>query len=175
MGSIKVGSTAIKKVYVGSNAIKKVYVGSTLIWSSFNGVSGSLSTFAAIKAAMQAGGWIYWTESNFPATTKTVKTVTDSNGIVWTLTMAARDTYGVYYHTLKKGDTGMPGDVGGSVRSQYSSATDTGAPLGMAPSDDGAVFLYKVSRNSVGDYSYEITKTTVSDDGSSSSSQVFKP
>lgn len=175
MGSIYIGSTKIKKIYVGSTAIKKVYVGSTLIWSSFNGISGNLSTFAEIKAAMQAGGWIYWTETNFPATTKTVKTVTDSTGVVWTLTMAARDTYGVYYHTLKKGNTSLPGDVGSSIRSSYSSS-DMDVPLGIAPSDDGAVFVYKMSRNATtGNYSYVISKYTVSNDGSSSSSREFNP
>ena len=34
MGSIKIGSTAVKRVYVGSTTIMKVYVGSTLIWSN---------------------------------------------------------------------------------------------------------------------------------------------
>lgn len=34
MGSIKLGSTSINKMYLGSTEIKKVYLGSTLIWSS---------------------------------------------------------------------------------------------------------------------------------------------
>ena len=34
MGSIKLGSTSINKMYLGSTEIKKVYAGSTLIWSS---------------------------------------------------------------------------------------------------------------------------------------------
>lgn len=57
MGSIKVGSTAIKKVYVGSTEIKKVYVGSTLIYSSNpSPIANNLTTYNAINNAMTANG-----------------------------------------------------------------------------------------------------------------------
>ena len=177
MGSIYVASNKIKKVYVGSTEIKKVYVGSTLIWSSFNGVSGSLSTFAAIKAAMQAGGWIYWTESNFPRTTTTTKTVTGSDGVTWTLTVAASEYYSQYRHTVVKGNTGMPGMIGASYSASSSSGTEHYcAPLGMAPADDGTVYIYCVTKYTYSDsYEYEIQKCSVDADGSGSSSSIFKP
>lgn len=34
MGSIKLGSTSINKMYLGSTEVKKVYLGSTLIWEN---------------------------------------------------------------------------------------------------------------------------------------------
>lgn len=176
MGSIYVGSNKIKKVYVGSTAIKKVYVGSTLIWSSFNGISGSLSTFAEIKAAMQAGGWIYWTPSTFPKTVKTVKTVTDSKDVTWTLTIAYANANNWYYHYLLKSDSNysQPGMVGVSITDGSSYLDENGSPLGCAPADDGSVFLYKFFK--IGsNISYIIVKYIVSDDGRSTTTVEYEP
>lgn len=45
MGSIKIGSTAVKKVFIASTPIKKVYVGSTLIWTAPSPVLTRIGTY----------------------------------------------------------------------------------------------------------------------------------
>lgn len=159
MGSIKVGSTAIKKVYVGSTAIKKVYVGSTLIWSNFTGLSGSLSSFSAIKTAMQNGGYIYWTPSTFNPTTKVSKSVEGYDGATWTITIcdSKANNEDIYYDALRSSSGCNESKFGRYY--PMGVVTHSDCPLGLAPTDDNCVFIYTFTKYyEETNYRYDIYK-----------------